>query len=355
MCTLRTEYGLRLAIAVWFSACSGVELACCLALVLRGAAVISIRSFRNDDLRAITEIWNHQSQSRGRFQPMTRQVFEREVLSKPYFDRHSLIVAVADEIAVGFVHAAFAGDVNGRRLSNDLGIICALQVLPRPDRDQIGAQLLRCAEEGLISSGAANLQGGCMRNAAPFYGGLYGGCVASGVLASDALFLEWLVRAGYKIRDERLIYQRSVDSFRPAAQRALLQVRRRHVVDVEGDLPAPSWWEACQRGNAHVSRLRLSPRDAPTQEVTALSIWEPTGLQVQRTVAIVDWDCGRAGIDASVAEFLVGEAVLHCGQQGASTIEIQITAGDRRGQDLVECLGFDVVERGLCLVRDTHL
>ena len=326
------RYGLRLAIAVWFSACSGVELACCLALVLRGAAVISIRSFRNDDLRAITQIWNHQSRSRGRFQPMTRQVFEREVLSKPYFDRHSLIVAVADEIAVGFVHAAFAGDVNGRRLSNDLGIICALQVLPRPDRDQIGAQLLRCAEEGLISSGAANLQGGCMRNAAP-----------------------WLVRAGYKIRDERLIYQRSVDSFRPAAQRALLQVRRRHVVDVEGDLPAPSWWEACQRGNAHVSRLRLSPRDAPTQEVTALSIWEPTGLQVQRTVAIVDWDCGRAGIDASVAEFLVGEAVLRCGQQGASTIEIQITAGDRRGQDLVECLGFDVVERGLCLVRDTHL
>lgn len=346
---------MRLAIAVWFSACSGVEFVICLTLELRGTAVTSIRSFRNDDLRAIAEIWNCQPWSRGRFQPITCQVFEREVLNKPYFDRHCFIVAVADEMPVGFVHAAFAGDVNGRGLSNDLGIICALQVLPRPNRDQIGVQLLRCAEEMLISSGAANLQGGCRRNAAPFYGGLYGGCVASGVLASDALFLDWLVRAGYTICDERLIYQRPVDSFRPAVQRAVFQVRRRHVVDVEGDVPAPSWWEACQRGNAHVSRLKLLPRDARTQEITALSIWEPTGLQAQRTVAIVDWEGGRAGIDASMAEFLVCEAVLHCGRQGASTVEIQIAAEDRRGQELVESLGFDVVERGLCLVRAAHV
>ncbi|MEE3369085.1 MAG: hypothetical protein VX346_07065 [Planctomycetota bacterium] len=317
--------------------------------------MISIRSFRNDDLRAIAEIWNHQTHSRGRYQPMTCQVFEREVLSKPYFDRHDFIVAVADGVPVGFVHAGYAGDFDGRRLSSDLGIICALQVLPRPDRDQIGEQLLRCAEQGLVSGGARNLQGGCMRNVAPFYGGLYGGCVASGVLASDQLFLDWLVRAGYAIRDERLIYQRSVESFRPAAQRTQVQLRRRHLIDVADDLPALTWWEACQRGNAHVTRLRLVPRDVPTQAITALSLWEPTGLAVERTIAIVDWDSGCTGTEDSVAEFFVGEAMVHCGRQGANTIEIQVTAGDRRGQDLVECLGFEVVDRGLCLVRPAHL
>ena len=328
-----------------------MELASCVVLLLRGLPVISIRSFRNDDLRAIAEIWNHQPRSRGRYQPMTCQVFEREVLSKPYFDRHDFVVAVADGVPVGFVHAGYAADLDGKRLSTDLGIICALQVLPLPDRDQIGEQLLRCAEQGLVSRGAVNLRGGCMRNVAPFYGGLYGGCVASGVLASDRLFLDLLVRTGYTIRDEQLIYQRSVGSFRPVAQRAQVRLRRRHLIDVADDLPAPTWWEACQRGNAHVTRLRLVPRAVPTQELIALSLWESTGLAVERTIGIVDWDCGCSGTEDGVAEFLVGEAIVHCGQQGASTIEIHINSGDQRGQALVECLGFEVVDRGVCLSR----
>ena len=346
---------MRLSAAAWLSAYSAVELASCLTLELRGTAVISIRSFRNDDLRAIAEIWNCQPRSRGRFQPMTCQVFEREVLSKPYFDRHRFLVAVMEETPVGFIHAGFAGHASGRCLTNEVGIICALQVLPRPDRAQIGDQLLRCAEEGLVADGAAELQGGCLPNAAPFYGGLYGGCIASGVLKSDELFVDALVRLGYVVRGERLVYQRAVGSFRPAVQRSLLQIRRRHMVAVAEDLPAPTWWEACQRGNAHVTCLRLLPRDAPQQATTALSLWEPNGLAAERTVAIVDWDPSGIEIEEGVAEFLVGEAVLHCGQQGASTIEIQIASGDRQQREFVERIGFDLVDRGLCLTRAAHL
>ena len=286
---------------------------------------------------------------------MTCQVFEREVLSKPYFDRHRFLVAVVDERPVGFVHAGFAGHANGSCLVNEVGIICALQVLPGPDRTQIGDKLLRCAEEGLVADGVAVLQGGCLPNAAPFYGGLYGGCIASGVLKSDELFVDSLVRSGYVVRDERVVYQRAVGSFRPVVQRSLLQVRRRHIVAVEEDLPAPSWWEACQRGNAHVTRLRLLPREAPKQAITALSLWEPGGLAVERTVAIVDWDPNRTEIEEGVAEFLVGEAVSHCGQQGASTIEIQIASGDGQRRELVERIGFGLVDRGQCLTRAAHL
>ena len=341
---------MRLATAVWLSAC----FVSCLTFELRGTAVISIRSFRNDDLRAIAEIWNCQPWSGGRFQPMTCQVFEREVLSKPYFDRHRFLVAVVDERPVGFVHAGFSGHANGRCLVNEVGIICALQVLPGPDCDQIGNLLLRCAEEGLVAGGAVELQGGCRHHAAPFYGGLYGSCVASGVLKSDELFVDSLVRSGYVVRDELLVYQRAVGSFRPAMQRALMQVRRRHLVAVEEDLPAPSWWEACQRGNAHVTRLRLLPRGAPTKAIATLSLWEPSGLAVEPTVAIVDWDLNRIEIEDGVAEFLLGEAVLHCGQQGASTIEMQIASGDGQQREFVERVGFELVDRGLWLSRAVH-
>ena len=55
-----------------------------------------------------------------------------------------------------------------------------------------------------------------------------------------------------------------------------------------------------------------------------------------------------------VAEFLVGEAVLHCGQQGASTIEMQIASGDGQQREFVERVGFELVDRGLWLSRAVH-
>ena len=71
-------------------------------------------------------------------------------------------------------------------------------------------------------------------------------------------------------------------------------------------------------------------------------------------MAIVDWDPSRIEIEDGVAEFLVGEAVLHCGQQEASTIEIQIASGDGQRRELVERIGFELVDRGLWLSRAPH-
>ena len=314
--------------------------------------MISIRSFRNDDLRSITEIWNHQHRSRGRLQPLTCQILETEVLSKPYFDRHQLNVAVAEGVPVGFAHTGFAANADGMRLSHDTGIICALQVLPRPDRDQIGEQLLQYAERELVSSGAARLQGGCVRSAAPFYAGLYGGCVPAGVLVSDAWLLELLNRSGYTAGGECLIYQRSAQSFRPAIERTRLQIRRRHIVQVSMDLPASNWWEACQRGNADVTRLTLSPRDEPSRAVAALSLCEPTGLDGQRTVGIVDWEFVDEAFVDGTAEFVVAEAISRSGQQGATRVEIQVIRTDQPMQELAEGLGFEMVDRGLVLARE---
>jgi hypothetical protein len=66
-------------------------------------ALITFRTFRNSDPPRLAELWRSQPPQRGLMQPMSAGLFERLVLSKPYFDRDGLILAVNDDRIVGFV------------------------------------------------------------------------------------------------------------------------------------------------------------------------------------------------------------------------------------------------------------
>ena len=317
----------------------------------RGVVVISIRSFRNDDLPAIAEIWNRQAPCRARLQPMTCPLFEREVLSKPFFDRHGLLVAVADGDLVGFVHGAFAADSEGAQLSREMGVICTLQVTPRADRCQIADLLLRQSESRLAAEGAKRFLGGCARPADPFYGGLYGGCIALGVLDSDEWLLRFLRAAGYASRRESLVLRCATRAFRPRIHRGLLQIRRTHVVRVDVDPPAANWWEACQRGNAQVTRLTLSSRHGQTNQTATVALWEHRGQTVERTAGIVDWTFHDPTVMDGAAEFLLAEAVRRSRREGADWSEMQLGVNDTTMLELAQRLGFEVVDRAFSLDR----
>ena len=83
--------------------------------------MIDYRPFRNTDPPALCEIWRSHAPLRAFFQPLTPPMLETTVLSRPFFDREGLIVAVEDGEPIGFVHAGFGRDQEGNSLDTSIG------------------------------------------------------------------------------------------------------------------------------------------------------------------------------------------------------------------------------------------
>lgn len=64
--------------------------------------MITFDCFRNDDPPRLADLWRASDLGPAALQPMTSAALEDAVFSKPYFDRHGLIVARDKERLVGF-------------------------------------------------------------------------------------------------------------------------------------------------------------------------------------------------------------------------------------------------------------
>jgi hypothetical protein len=177
--------------------------------------LIHFRPFLNHDPPAIAEIWRSQPPQRGLVQPMSPQLFEHKVLSKSYFDRFGLILAVDGDHPIGFVHSGLGPRDDLATLGSEHGVTCLLLVSPRPDRLQVAAELLAHSEDYLRRHGVRELFGGEIHPVDPFYLGLYGGSEMPGVLASDTATVEMYRSAGYQEEHRCLILQRNLAGFPP--------------------------------------------------------------------------------------------------------------------------------------------
>ncbi len=143
------------------------------------------RPFRNSDPPRIAEIWRDQPPQRGVMQPVTAALLEQLVFAKPYFDPEGLILALADERPVGFVHAGFGASDEQSAVDTDSGTTY-LMMLRADSRDAaLADQLLNHAEDYLRRRGAKLIYAGGVRPLNAFYLGLYGGSELPGILVSD--------------------------------------------------------------------------------------------------------------------------------------------------------------------------
>ena len=115
--------------------------------------MIRYRPFLNGDPPLLTAVWRGCVGRRGLAQPITTVMLDQLVLSKPYFDRTGLILALDDDRPVGFVHAGFGPNEDESGLSTELGVIVMLLVVAHPEEAAIAARLVALAEEYLRSQG----------------------------------------------------------------------------------------------------------------------------------------------------------------------------------------------------------
>jgi ribosomal protein S18 acetylase RimI-like enzyme len=319
------------------------------------AATIRYRAFRNSDPPQLAEIWRARARERGVVQPMSAALFEQLVLSKPYFDSEGLIVALDEDSAVGFVHAAFGPTDDQAGICNQFGVTSMLMVRPDYRRLGIGHKLLAFSESYLRRHGATVLYGGGIYPLNPFYLGLYGGSELPGVLESDVSAQRLYRTSGYMEVDRCVVLHRELADFRPPVNRQQMQIRRTTTLREVHDPACNTWWEACTFGG--FDRVRYDLVSTETQNTIArATIWNMDFLAATwgvRAVGMVNLAVEPAMQHHGYGCYLVSEVIRRLQQEGIGIIEAQTMLREHSAAlGLYRKLGFREIDRGIVFRKD---
>jgi ribosomal protein S18 acetylase RimI-like enzyme len=321
-------------------------------LIATGSFVYQFRSFYNSDPPLLTEIWNAQPRQRGLAHPITTSQFEDGILSKSYFDRHGLIVALRDGHPVGFAHAGFGPSEDGTRLDTEFGVTCMLMVRPEEQETTLGAELLTHSETYLRERGAKVLYGGGIRPLNPFYLGYYGGSELPGILCSDVWRQELFRSANYAESDRVLILHCDLRSFRPPINRQQLLLKRSTQIAHQFDPASAPWWTACTLGILEPVRFDLVDKLKAGVSYGHACFWTMEPLAQSwgvRAAGMVDLEIDAAQRRRGLATCLLSESFRQIQLQGFSLVEAQVMQSNEPAIGLYRKLGFVEIDHGTVL------
>ncbi|MBN1909427.1 MAG: GNAT family N-acetyltransferase [Pirellulales bacterium] len=319
--------------------------------------MLRFRSFRNTDPPELVRIWRSRGRQPGLYQPISVDVLEQVVLGKPHFDYAGLQLAWEEDRLVGFAHAGFGASESGKGISTELGTTCMVMVRPDCDCQVVANGLLVRCEAYLIASGAKVLYGGGIQPLNPFYFGLYGGSELPGVLASDMLTRELFERHGYRLIDETCIFHGNLHTVRTPITRHQMHIRRQMLVQIQGDPPSRTWWEACTTGDFERLRFELLPRGGgPPCAYALVRGMEPgASLGANRVAGLTELHVDTPHRRRGFVLFLLSEVFHHLARLGVDRLEVQTMAHNTAAVSLYHKLGFVEIDRGLAFRKDVSV
>lgn len=322
--------------------------------------VYRFRTFLNSDPPHLAEIWRSQPPQRGLMQPVSSQLLEYGVFSKPQFDPAGLILATLDGLPVGFVHGGFAPNEDGTAIDTSLGtthmlmLQGTLQEGTSAGAAALADDLLAASEQYLRGRGAKVLYGGGIRPLNSFYQGLYGGSEIPGVLHTDRVLTDTCARNGYREIDRVVIMQCDLARFRPPFSRRVRQIKRTAQWVESVDPPTASWWDACMWSGLQRDHFELVDK-ALGKVIARVSFWDVQplasswGLSTAGLLDLfVEYDWRRQGC----ASHLLREAFRLLRRRGVSTVEVQTMASNEAALAFYRKLGFTEVDHGLVFRKE---
>ncbi len=309
--------------------------------------MIEFRCFRNDDPPRLADVWRSADLGPAAMQPMTSALLEVAVFSKPYFDRHGLIVALDGERAVGFAHAAFGPSADRSGIDPTVGTTLLVAVVPHADQDAIGQGLLERCEAYLRDRGATTLLGGGSADMRSFYLGLYGGSDLPGILDSSPDMQGIFQRSGYEEGKRIAVLRRRLAGYRPPINRLQVAIRRNTVLRVIDEPTRRTWWEAATTTGIALRRYEL--RNHSEEVLGSASLWDMQPLSSA-------WGVTAAGLlhidiegprrRQGLAKYVVAEAMHDLAAEGVSLMETHVATSNTAALALFESLGFETAEFG---------
>lgn len=314
--------------------------------------MITFDCFRNDDPPRLADAWRGADLGPAALQPMTSADLEAAVFSKPYFDRHGLIVARDGERIVGFAHAAFGPDADRSALDTAIGTTLLVVVPPHERQHEIEDTLLGRCEDYLRARGAATLLGGGTPDLGGFYLGLYGGSDLPGILDSSPGMQEIFHRAGYSVAGRIAVLRRQLAGFRPPVNRLQLAIRRSTTLRVIDEPARRTWWEAATTTGIALRRYEL--RNEAETLLGSAAFWdvEPLahawGLAMAGLLRVdIEGERRRQGL----ASYLVAEALHDLATEGMTIAETHVAEDNAAACQLFSKLGFQATDRGTIFRR----
>ncbi len=311
--------------------------------------MIHCRPFLNCDPPAIAGIWCSQPPNRGLLQPMTAALLDDQVLSKPYFDRRGLLVALDGDTPVGFAHAGFAAAVDGSSLDQRKGTIWPIDDSAGRAHRRSGWQVGRGVRALLATvPGARQIYAGATNELAPFYLGLYGGSKLPGVLASDIVQNTCFQEAGYVAAAECAVLECQLAGFRPVADRQILRLRRQRPVVPCATAAPLSWWDACRWSNDDVIQFEVA--GSATDDVARATFWDVEPLASGwgwHAMGLWDLLLPAGQERALLTVYLLNESMRCLQTRGVSLVEVQTPTGDLEILEACERLGYREADRGV--------
>ena len=315
--------------------------------------MIRFESFRNEDPPRLADLWRATDLGPAALQPMTSAALEAAVFSKPYFDRHGLIVASENDQLLGFAHAAFGPTPDRSALDTSVGTTLLVVVPPHEQRAAIEAGLLARCEEYLRRRGATTILGGGTPDLGGFYLGLYGGSDLPGILDSSPGMQEVFRRAGYGEATRIAVLRRPLAGFRPPVNRLQRAIRRSTLLRAIDEPARRTWWEAATTTGIALRRYELRGGDETL--LGAASCWDVQPLAASWGLAMV----GLIRVDIEgerrrqgLASYLVAEALHDLAEEGVTVAETQLAEDNDAAMKLFAKLGFEPTDHGTVFRRD---
>jgi GNAT superfamily N-acetyltransferase len=318
--------------------------------------VYTFRPFRNSDPPRLSEIWRDQPPQRGRMQPATPTLFEQLIYSRPYFDPAGLIVALFNDIPVGFAHAGFGANDDETAISYEIGTTYQLVIRSDHREGPLARELLARSENYLRERGATVIYAGGIRPLNAFYLGLYGGSELPGILAGDVLFHAACHQSDYREIDRVQILQLDVATFRAPITRDQRQLRREMVCQEIPSPPIRNWWEACTTGAFERIRFLLT-RPSSSEPLADVWFWDIEPLSTawgRPTAGMFDLHVLSEHRRKGLGTFLLSEAFERLRNRGILLIEAQTMQQNAPALAMYKRLGFTQIDEGVIYRKDAQ-
>ena len=323
--------------------------------------MIRYRPFLNTDTPYLVDVWRQQPLIRGLFSAVTRDLFDQQIFSKPYFENSGLILALEDSgvgsappLPLGFVHAGFAPNATLSDLDRTVGIVSQLKMVPGDRAAEVGRGLLEHGIQYLKQAGSTIAHVGGNFPNAPFYQGLYGGSRIPGVLDADHASRTALTEFGFQVADQVLLLERSLVGFRAQVDRDQMTLRRQFQIKAIADPLETTWWESCTFSLAERDRFTVFHK-TKREYVGSVSFWDMQPLASQfgeSCRGMYDLSVNAELRRGGMATFLVGEALRHLMQQGIGRVEVQVRQSDAPSLGVFKKLGFEPVAQGALMFKE---
>ena len=318
------------------------------------AFMLTVRHFRNEDSPKLLEIWQKRRHGPGqsRFFSMSMEKLDIGPLAMPFFNRHWIQLAFADDRPVGFVQAGLGPNGSGSDLSSDTGHIAMVVIDPEcPEPVAVCGKLIQASERVLADSGVCRIYGGSPHPSLPFYLGLYGGAEPIGVFDADTAVGEAFRSLGYGVYQKTIRFQRELTNYFPPFLPTMLPWKSKLRLIIDDWPTAKNWWDALSlvRPNWMESTAILKESDIPIAQIR-LHANEPEEGPIYRNswnIALMDLRVHPNFRRQGVGTYLLAETLRYLiAKSRAARVEAHVAENHSELCGLLKSLDWSEVETG---------